>query len=289
MKKAISVLSLLLFFLAAHSQERSAVDYYNDGMKYAQRGSYKEAINYFDMAIQLKPDDYFSLHNRGIAKSLMKNYEGAITDFKKVLNYKHDYVAAYIALGNCYKRLTYYDTAINYYSAAISLEEDNTEAFYHRAHVYESMNMVDSAADDFKTAFDLGATQVEDKVKFYKDTAKNRPQYHSIGKITKTSPSATYGFAQNNPIKVGTTAKGGFVNVIAYLSQLRDEKRKPIQYTRIKACCPHKLAGSNASVMLEEYQITYYTAAEGQKTTTLYLSYYEYDAPLAPMGFTGAK
>lgn len=289
MKKAISVLPLLLFFVVAYSQERSAVDYYNDGMKYAQRGSYKEAIGYFDMAIQLKPDDYFSMHNRGIAKSLMKNYEGAIEDFKKVLNYKPDYVSAYIALGNCYKRLTYYDTAINYYSGAISFEEDNVEAFYHRAHVYESMNMIDSAADDFKTAFDLGATQIEDKVKFYKDTVKNRPQYHTISKITKTSPSATYGFAQNNPIKVGTSDKGGFANVIAYLSQLRDEKRKPIQYTRIKACCPYKLAGSNASAMLEEYQITYYTAAEGQKTATLYLSYFEYDSPQAPLGLTPAK
>lgn len=284
-------LLLPILFLATtlYGQERSAVDYYNDGMKYAQRGNYKEAIGYFDMAIQLKADDYFSMHNRGIAKSLMKNYTGAIEDFKKVLNFKHDYVAAYIALGNCYKRLTYYDTAISYYSTAISFEEDNVEAFYHRAHVYESMNMFDSAADDFKTAFDLGAKQIEDKVKFYKDTAKNRPAYNTIGKLTKTSADATYGFTQKNPIKVGTSAKGGFANVTAYLSQLRDAKRKPITYKRIQACCPYRPKGAQGNVLLEEYEITYNSEAEGIKTVKLYLSYYEYDNPQVPVGLSPVK
>lgn len=286
MKRTI-VLILTFFTIAlSYAQEKTNVDYYNGGMKYAQRGNFKEAINFFDMAIKLKKDDYFSMHNRGIAKSLMKNYTGAIVDFKIVLTYKPDYIDAIIALGNSYKKLTHYDTAANYYSAALKQEANNVKAFYFRAYSYEAMMMIDSAAADFKKALDLGATQLESQVEYYSDTTLSYPKWATVGKVKSTSTDATYGLSKSNPIKVGVSKKGsGFANVRAYLNQLKDERRKPIQYQRVKACCPHKPSGYKGNVFLEQYRITYNTLSEGTKTTTIYLSYYEYDAPKILMGF----
>ncbi len=285
MKKSILIALLLLISVISYSQKTN-VDYYNDGMKYAQRGNYKEAISFFDMAIKLKKDDYFSMHNRGIAKSLMKNYTGAIADFKMVLQYKPDYIDAYIALGNSYKKLTHYDTAIQHYSAALQIEVNNVKAIYFRAYTYEAMMMIDSAAADFKKAFELGATQLESQVKYYEDTTKSYPKWATVGKVKTVSTDATYGFTKKNPIKVGVhRTKGGFENVRAYLSQLKDERRKPVQFRRVQACCPHKPKGYQGNVFLEEYKITYNTLSEGTKTTTIYLTYYEFEKPKILMGF----
>lgn len=277
----------LLFFSISQAQEKTNVEYYTEGMRNAQRGNYKEAISFFDRAIKLKEDDYFSMHNRGIAKSLMKNYRGAIQDFELVLEYRPDYIDAHIALGNSYKKLTYYDSAITHYTNAISYEANNVKAYYFRAYAHEAMMMIDEAAADFKKAFQLGATQLEDQVKYYSDTTKSYPTWALVGKVNTIATDPTYGFTKKNPIKVGASKEGGgYANVFAYLNQLKDEKKKPIQFEKIKACCPYKPAGYKGNVFLEEYQITYTTRAEGTKTATIYLTYYEYEKPKILMGFT---
>ncbi len=277
---------LILSFTLISAQEKTNVEYYTEGMRFAEKGNYKEAINFFNRAISLKEDDYFSMHNRGIAKSLMKNYRDAIADFELVLEYKPDYIDAHIALGNSYKHLTFYDSAITHYTNAISYEADNVKAYYFRAYTYEAMMMIDKAAADFKKAFNLGATQLEDQVKYYSDTTKSYPKWNTINSLTEKSTNATYGYTKQNPIKVGVSKNGGgYANVLAYLNQLKDEKKKPVQYMKVKSCCPYKPAGYKGNVFLEEYVITYTTRAEGTKTTTIYLTYYEYENPKILLGF----
>lgn len=284
--KVFFSITFLLLLLPSYSQQKTNVDYYNDGMKYAQRGNYKEAIQFFNSAVKLKEDDYFSIHNRGICKSLMKNYSGAIEDFKKVLEYQPDYVQAHIALGNSYKKLTYYDTAVTYYTNVLKYEANNVKAYYFRGYTYEAMMLVDEAAADFKKALELGATQLEKQVKYYSDTTKSYPkQWYVVSKIKEVSTDPNYGFTKKNPIKVGTSKEGGgYANVLEYLGQLKDEKKQPVKFEKVKSCCPHKAPGFQGNVLLEEYKITYDTRAEGTKTATIYLSYYEYEAPKILMG-----
>lgn len=285
--RAIVTLLLIAVTTLIHAQEKTNVEYYNGGMKYAERGNYKEAITYFDMAIKLKPDDYFSMHNRGIAKSLMKDYPAAIEDFKMVLSIKPDYTDAKIALGSSYRYLTHYDTAAAWYSNVLNTEPSNSKVLYFRALSYEAMNMIDSAAADFKKSFELGATQLEKQVEYYEDTTKSYiVDWHTVGKVTEVSTDPTYGFSQKNPVKVGTQkGGGGFPNMQAYLDQLKDERRKPVQYQRIKACCTYRPKGFKNNVLMHEYQITYNTLREGTKTATIYLTYYEYEKPKILMGF----
>jgi len=216
----------------------------------------------------------------------MKNYTGAIADFNSVLQYKPDYVDAYIALGNSYKKLTHYDTAIHYYSTALSFDGENVKSFYFRAYTYEAMMMIDSAAADFKKALDLGVTQLKKQVEYYSDTVQSYPKWAVIGKVKNVATNATYGFTKKNPIKVGASKKGGgFANIRAYLAQLKDQRRKPIQYQRVQACCPHKPTGYKGNVFLDEYKITYTTLNKETKTATIYLTYYEYETPKILMGF----
>lgn len=287
MKKAIILGFAVLTCLGLYSQ-KSADEYYNDGMKHAQRKQYKEAVQFFDMALRLRADDYFTMYNRGVAQSLLGNYYPAIEDFKIVLTYKPDYLKAYIALGNCYKRLTHYDTAINYYSEALYFDTANLESYYHRAHVYEALCMNDSAKADFIKAKNLGA-KVDDKLKFYDNIPPKRNEIHTISKLTVAATDANYGFNQKNPIKVGASTKGGFDNVRNYLALLRDAKKKPVKFARIKACCPYKPAGFGGNVFLEEYSVTYYESPTQEKTATMYFTYYEYEEPKIAVGFTAAK
>lgn len=287
MKHTLLICFTALFCMGVFGQ-KTADEYYNDGMKYAQRKQYKEAVQFFDMALRLRADDYYTMYNRGIAKSLMGSYYPAIEDFKTILTAKPDYVKAYVALGNCYKRLTHYDTAINYYSDALYFDTANLESYYHRAHVYEALCMNDSAKADFVKAQQLGA-KVDDKLKFYDNIPPKRNEIHTITKLTVAATDANYGFNQKNPIKVGASTKGGFENVRNYLALLRDAKKKPVRYNRIKACCPYKPAGFGGNVFLEEYSVTYFESLTVEKTVTMYFTYYEYEDPKIPVGFTAAK
>ncbi len=109
----------------------------------------------------------------------------------------------------------------------------------------------------------------------------NRP--HMI--IFEVTTDKTYGYTQENPIKVGGYSENdGPDNERRYLNSIHGPNGEIISYTREGSCCFFRTPnGMDGVGLLDRFKITY----EGLKEPVfLYLNMYDYEMPEAPYGFT---
>ena len=59
--------------------------YNNRGAAYAVLGQYATALEDYDKAIQLDPDDTMAYYNRGVAYKELGRYHRAIEDYDRVI------------------------------------------------------------------------------------------------------------------------------------------------------------------------------------------------------------
>ncbi len=102
--------------------------------------------------------------------------------------------------------------------------------------------------------------------------------------IEKASDS-TYGYTEQNPIKVGGGLNEGSKNEQMYLNALYGPRGQVIEYERVGSCCPFETPnGIMGGGLLDAYEVKY----DGLKQPIiLYLNLYDYEKPKIPIGFTG--
>jgi hypothetical protein len=106
-------------------------------------------------------------------------------------------------------------------------------------------------------------------------------------KAAGISTDPTYGVAEPNPVRVGQRG-GGPIAEETYLASLRGPKGEPIGFKRRGSCCPFNTPNAMVGgvALLDKYEVTY----KGQeKPVIFFLDMYDYEKPLAPVGFTKAK
>lgn len=101
--------------------------------------------------------------------------------------------------------------------------------------------------------------------------------------LTEVSKVKTYGYSENNPVKVGGNDKReGPRNERRFLNALTGPNGEAISYERIGSCCQFKTPnGFMGSGLLNQYEVRW----EGQQQPiVLYTNMYEYDSLKVPMG-----
>ena len=96
------------------------------------------------------------------------------------------------------------------------------------------------------------------------------------------STDETYGFTENNPVKVGGIGSGPH-NERNYLNSLTGPNGEKVSYDRLGSCCEFKSKNSPFGMgLLDKYALTY----EGKKdTVTIYLNMFDKAKIMAPVGF----
>lgn len=100
---------------------------------------------------------------------------------------------------------------------------------------------------------------------------------------TKKSKDETYGYKEENPIRVGGGLMGGAANERKFLDALAGPEGESISYKRLGSCCMFETPNSSMGGLLDIYEITWKGQDEPVK---LYLNMYDYEKPLIPVGFT---
>jgi hypothetical protein len=103
--------------------------------------------------------------------------------------------------------------------------------------------------------------------------------------LSTLSDNATYGYSENNPVKVGGVDKSeGPKNERRFLNVLAGPNGEEISYVRIGSCCAFKTKnGLMGQGLLDRYKVEW----EGQsQPVILYINMYDYDVLKAPVGFT---
>ncbi len=278
------IITVVMILLGIISNAQTAEDYYNQGMEKAYNGELEKAIKLLDKSIELKNDEYVAWYNRGMAKAMLDRNEEAIEDFNQTIILNPDYKKVYLNRGTSKKHLANYEGALKDYNMAIELDSIYADAYYNRGLLYQMMNEKDLACTDFNKALGFGIKQAEKKVKECNDTTTI--ETFVILELTEKSEDKTYGFTEENPVKVGNGPNGGPANQRAFLNLLRDAQGKALKYERLGSCCPYKSEnGFMGTAMLDKYEITYRNEKGKNKKTVIYISFYDYEKPKIIVGF----
>ena len=107
--------------------------YYSRGRCYWRLKKYEEAIDNFDKAIDLNPNDDRYFYIRGLCYDELKKYEEAIDNFDKAIDLNPNDDRYFYFRGLCYYELDENEKAIQAFDASIEILSDVGDYFYYRA------------------------------------------------------------------------------------------------------------------------------------------------------------
>lgn len=136
--------------------------YNNLASELAKKGRMEEAIDFYNMAIDFRPDLHLSYNGRGLAYDTLGQHKRAVEDYNEALRLKPDYAEAYYSRGNSYDSLGQYRQAIQDYHEAIRLKPDYVQAYHNRGNSYFSMGNNADGCRDAQKACALGICRLLD-------------------------------------------------------------------------------------------------------------------------------
>jgi tetratricopeptide (TPR) repeat protein len=148
----------LFGFIVANAQ--TAADYYSKGLGFFKNGQYNDALDNYNRAVKLDPNNTSYLYSRGYAYQMLNQFELAAADYTNAIGLKPNEPANYTGRGNCYFSTKQYDLALQDYFKAISLDPNNAMNYYNRARVYGVRNQFDDAIKDNSKAIGINPNYV---------------------------------------------------------------------------------------------------------------------------------
>ena len=116
------------------------------------------AIELFDKAIELNPNNALAYFGRGTVYSELKQHERALADFNKSIELDANYTDAYNNRGNVYFALENFDAALKDFDEAVRLNPNDAEILYNRGNTYMEKDDFNAAIRDFTKAIELDST-----------------------------------------------------------------------------------------------------------------------------------
>ena len=122
---------------------------------YNELKKYDEAIEDYNKAIELAPDNAKIYDERGLIYDKLEKYDEAINDFTKAIQIAPNSSKFYRSRGSSYGALGKYDEAIGDFTKAIQLDPNDKESYKRRASVYALLEKYDEALKDYNKAIKI--------------------------------------------------------------------------------------------------------------------------------------
>lgn len=166
MFRYIFLISLwILISLSTFSQNNYR--YIKKAKKLASKKKYTEAINLFDEAITINPNNINAYVYKSLLHEELKEYSKAISCISKSFELGYKPTSLYIRRGYCYFQNKQDSNAITDFNHALSEQANSFEALFHRGLIYKYEGNYTDALKDFN--------QIINQASFY-DISKNRLQ-----------------------------------------------------------------------------------------------------------------
>ncbi len=141
--------------LAACAGLPTSSEYLLRGDGYFKDGSPVRALESYNRAVALNPDNLEAYASRGAVHFFQGNYDLAEADFKFVLD-KNPYQAdAYTAYGSVLAAKGHFEEALNVLNSALALKPGKPEIFFSRAGVYFMLGRYNEAVTDYTSVINL--------------------------------------------------------------------------------------------------------------------------------------
>lgn len=151
----VGLILIILGFSLSFNSKHQAKHLKNRGVEKATSGDQQAAIQLYNQAIQLNPNDAEAHYKRGNINYELGNLDAAITDYTKTIQLQPDYANAYYNRGLVYYDQQAYQSAIQDYNQLIKLKPNDSEAYYKRGLVYFTLKNHTQAIEDYTQAIRL--------------------------------------------------------------------------------------------------------------------------------------
>jgi tetratricopeptide (TPR) repeat protein len=128
---------------------------HDQGLKKAQKGEYKGAIENFSLVLMIKPNSTATYISRGVCYLKLGNLEKAIQDCDKAIEIDPKNSTAYYNRGNILRKLGKNLLALSSYNQAINYDENNAESYYNRVLTHRDLGNIQEAIADLEKAASL--------------------------------------------------------------------------------------------------------------------------------------
>ena len=124
-------------------------------LSWNQCGYWKNSINLLSHTLKVTDNNWLAYNNRGVVYKGLGNYRQAIEDYNRAIEIKPDYAEAYNNRGNAYNGLGNYRQAIEDYNRAIEIKPDYADAYNNRGIAYNSLGNYRQAIEDYDRAIEI--------------------------------------------------------------------------------------------------------------------------------------
>lgn len=131
--------TLLCVSVSAQNAAR-AVEAYNSGLEFQNRGSLQEALAAYDRAIAINPKMLDAYNNRATIKLSAGDSTGALADLTRVIELTSNHPLSFYNRGSVYLELQKYDEAIKDFTRAIEIFMGLTQSYDQKAHAMSHNN-----------------------------------------------------------------------------------------------------------------------------------------------------
>ncbi len=135
--------------------------YINPAKSSAELKLYDNAMNYFNQANEVAPNDYDVFFHRALVRLKRDDLAGANSDLNSAIGADGNRAEAFIKRGFIQIKLAQYENAITDFSRAITLDSKNYEAYKGKAMAQERSTKLNDAMENYKTASRLNDKDAE--------------------------------------------------------------------------------------------------------------------------------
>jgi len=128
-------------------KELTAGEWSNKGISFDCLGQYTEAIACFDRALQIDPEDSFTLCNKGNVLNRLDQYREALVCFNMALRVDPGIAAIWIGKGNSLDHLCKFAEAIDCYDKALQIDPQSAVAWSNKGSMLYDLGKYAEAID----------------------------------------------------------------------------------------------------------------------------------------------
>jgi C4-dicarboxylate-specific signal transduction histidine kinase len=133
-----------------NDKKREVITLNHLGKLYRDHKKYQQAIEYYEAALKIDPDDYTAMNELGILNRLQGNYSKAIEWFEKILNLDPSHKQAMDGLGITYREMGNYPKAIEQFEKLLTSDSTNKSALAGLTATFEKMGLVPEVVEPLK-------------------------------------------------------------------------------------------------------------------------------------------